>query len=562
MEITIDNKKYQANIDDTILEVCRKNNIYIPTLCEHVDLTPIGHCRICIVDVNGKIKTACNTKIEEKMTVITSNETIDNHRKLLIELMIGNEPDILKSNPCKLLKIAKDLNVNTTRFEKRIEKLKANYNDILEFDNNKCINCGKCIQKCQIVQSVFAIDYENRSCYTNITPYLKKKLQETVCTFCGQCSLSCPTGAIVEHDQTQEVINAIKDPKKHVIVQTAPSIRASIGETQGMPAGSHVTGKLVSALKKLGFDKILDTNFGADLTIIEEGTELITRIQKKLPLPLITSCSPGWILFAEHYYPELIPNISTCKSPMQMESAIVKTYYAKLFNYDPKDIICVAIMPCTAKKFEAKRPEMNASGGQDTDYVLTTRELGRMIKSAGIDFKNLEDSNFDNLLGSGAGTIFGATGGVMEAALRYAADVLENKDLDNFEYKAVRGLTGVKEASVTLAGLKLNVAVSHGLANARKILQLIKDNPTKYHFVEIMACTGGCIGGGGQPRPTNRHIIKKRAQALYDDDKALPFRKSQQNVEVKELYHNFLGKPGDEKSHKLLHTHYKKRNKI
>jgi len=564
INITINKKVFEANDNETILDTCKRNNIYIPTLCYHPDLKKEAKCRICIVEANGKIVTSCNTFVQKDMIIITENEKINEHRKTLLELMMGNDPKLLEEAENELVDIAKKLKISKTPFKKLIDKPSRGYGGVLHVDNNKCIMCGKCVQKCQITQEVFAICYDKRGVNTLVTPYLQKKLDDTVCIFCGQCSLSCPTGAIKEKDYTEEVFKAIKDPTKHVIVQSAPSIRATIGETQGMPVGSKVTGKLVTALKQMGFDKVVDTNFAADLTIIEEGTELIDRIQNKKPLPLFTSCSPGWVLFMEHFYPELIPNVSSCKSPQQMMGTMIKTYYAKKNNINPKDIVSVSIMPCTAKKFEAQRPEMNTSGYQDVDYVLTTREAGRMIKKAKIDFKNLKDSDFDPLLGesTGAAVIFAATGGVMEAALRFAAEVLENKKLEKIDFTEVRGLAGIKEASLTIAGIELNVAVAHGGSNAHKIIKLVKENPSKYHFIEIMACPGGCIGGGGQPLSTSKNIIQKRTAAIYDIDKNLSYRKSQDNPEIKQIYQDFLGKPGGHKAHELLHTYYIKRNKV
>jgi NADP-reducing hydrogenase subunit HndD len=571
MPITINNQKFDFEKNDTILKVCKKNGIEIPTLCAHLDLVPEGRCRICIVEANGKIVTSCDTLAEENMEIVTENEKIKNHIKLMLELMIANSDDILDGTDNEINKLAKKYNVKSSRFNKSSvdksrfdsERYKKTYKNTLKFDNNKCINCGRCVQKCQIIQEVFAIGYEGRSFDTCITPYLRKELTDTVCVLCGQCSLSCPTGAIADDEVSTKILEAIKDPKKHVIVQPAPSIRASIGEMQGLPVGTKVTYKLVTALKKLGFDKVVDTDFAADLTILEEGTELINRIKNKKPLPQFTSCSPGWVLFLEHFYPELLPNMSSCKSPQQMMGTLIKTYYAKKHNIDPKNIVSVAIMPCTAKKFEAQRPEMNDSGFQDVDIVITTRELGKLLNKQKIIINDQKETPFDSLMGisTGAGVIFAVTGGVMEAALRYAADVLEDKSLTDIEYTEVRGLDGIKQASIPIAGMTVNVAVAHGLANAHKLVKHVKENPNKYHFVEIMACPGGCIGGGGQPLSTNKKIVEKRTKAIYEVDKDLPIRKSQDNPEIKQIYNDFLGEIGGEMAHKLLHTKYTKRNR-
>ena len=563
LTVTIDNTQYQSDKDETILALCQKNNIPIPHLCYHPDLEPQGNCRICVVEADGKVVSACNTKVHDGMQIATKSPQIDRLRKMVMELMLGNSPDTLLERETELSLVADKLGVHCTRFKKREEKFTDTSTDILVFDNNKCITCGKCIQKCQIVQEVFAIGYSNRGHNTKVGPYLDRDLAQSVCVFCGQCSLACPSGAITESDEITSVLAALKDPTKHVVVQPAPSIRASVGETQGMPVGSKVTGKLVTCLKKLGFDCVFDTCFGADLTIIEEGTELIGRIKNKGPLPLITSCSPGWVIFFERFYPEMLPLLSSCRSPMQMSAPLIKTYYAEKKGIDPKDIVSVALMPCVAKKFEARRPELSASGYQDVDYVLTTRELGKVITASGIDFKNLPDTPFDSLMGisTGAGMIFAATGGVMEAALRFTADKLENKDLKKLDYNEVRGLAGVKEAHLEIAGMELNVGVANGLANAHKLLGLVKKDPNRFHFIEIMACEGGCIGGGGQPRPTDKAIIKKRTEAVYSIDENLPIRKSHQNPEIIKVYEDFLGEPGGHKAHELLHTHYIKRSR-
>ena len=560
LTIVIDGVQFYSKEGVTILELCNKHAIYVPYLCCHPDLKPQGNCRICVVEADGRVVSACNTHIYDGMRIVTKSAQIDRLRKMVMELMLGNCPEMLKDNS-ELARVAAEMGICSTHFKKRQDKFTDYSTNILLFDNNKCIQCGKCIQKCQIVQEVFAIGYTNRGHHTKVGAYLDRKLAQSVCVFCGQCSLSCPSRAIIENDEITPILAALKDPTKHVVVQPSPSTRATIGETQGMAVGSKVTGKLVSSLKQLGFDKVFDTCFGADLTIMEEGTEAIDRITNNKPLPLITSCSPGWVLFLERFYPELIPNLSSCKSPMQMMGALIKTYYAQKSGINPKDIVSVALMPCVAKKFEARRPEMRDSSYQDVDYVLTAREFGEMLTASGIDFQALPDTPFDSFMGAitGAAVIFAATGGVMEAALRFIADKLENRDLERIEYHEV--WEGVKEAHLTIAGIKLNIAVSNGLANAHKLLSLVKKEPNRFHFIEVMACEGGCVGGGGQPYSTCKEIIKKRAQAIYSLDKSFPIRKSHENPEIIKLYEEFLGKPGGDKAHKLLHTYYTARSR-
>ncbi len=562
MKIVINNKEYEAEPGQTILEVCIENSIEVPHLCYHPDLEKQARCRICVVEANGRIVTSCNTKISDGMSVTTDNEELTKARKLNIELLLANHNP--KGEDNELAKLAKKLGVEKSRFERLYDKKTDDTSRAIYRDNNKCILCGRCVQKCQDIQSVYAIGFENRGHYTEVMPYYGYGLGEVACVQCGQCTNVCPSGAIVEKDYTQQVWEAINDENKTVIVQTAPSIRGTLGETQGMSPGSLVTGKMVAALRKIGFDRVLDTDFSADLTIVEESNELIERIKDKGVLPMITSCSPGWIKFIEHFFPKLLPHVSSCKSPQQMFGALLKTYYADKNRIDPARIVSVSIMPCTAKKFEMSRPEMKSSGFQDVDFVLTTRELGRMIREKGIEFEQLPDEFFDPVMGSssGAAAIFGATGGVMEAALRTAADKLEGKELGEVEYHGVRGLKGIKEATVHIAGMDLNIAVAHGLGNARKLLELVEKDTSRYHFIEIMACPGGCVGGGGQPVPTNSAVIEKRASALYNQDSQLQLRKSHKNPEIVQLYDDFLGKPGSEKAHSLLHTRYVKRTQF
>ncbi len=560
MQIKINDKVLNVEEGKTILQVCEDNNIYIPHFCYHPDLKPQAKCRLCLVDINGKIDTSCNNKVREGLIIKTDTPEIEKFRKLNLELLLANKKELLEEDN-EVSKLAKKYGITCEALFEKKELRKVAYCTSLCRDNSKCILCGKCIQKCREVQGVNAIGFGNRSHETQVTSIFDETIGDIACTFCGQCSNVCPTGAIKEHDYTEEVKKVIVDPNKIVLVQTAPATRATVGETQGMPAGSLVTGKMVAALRRLGFNKVLDTNFGADLTIMEEGTELIGRIHSKGIFPMITSCCPGWVKFIEHFFPEQLEHLSSCKSPHQMFGAVAKTYYAKKNNFDPKNIVVVSIMPCTAKKFEAERPEMKNLGLKDVDYVLTTRELGAWLNSEGIMLKDLADEDYDPILGvaSGAGAVFGTTGGVMEAALRTVADVLERKDLTKIDYHEVRGMKGIREASLKIAGLDINVAIAHGLSNARKIMEDIKDGKSKYHFIEIMACPGGCIGGGGQPIPTTEEIVKKRASAIYHQDKILPIRKSHKNPEILSLYKEFLGKPGSEIAHKMLHTHYTKR---
>ncbi len=488
---------------------------------------------------------------------------------MIVELLLANHPeDCLtceRSQICELRKLAYDLGIRNLRFEKGRKyhyELDLSSPAIVR-DPNKCIQCSRCIRVCSEIQSVGAIDFVDRGGRTQVLTFFNKGLNNVECTNCGQCILACPTGALREKTVVDEVWEAISDPKKFTVVQTAPAVRAAIGEEFGMPAGSLVTGKMAAALRMLNFDKIFDTQFAADLTIMEEASELVGRIKNKKALPMITSCSPGWIKYIEHFFPECLENVSSCKSPQQMFGVIAKTYYAKKIGVKPKDMYVVSIMPCTAKKFEAVRPGMKDSGAQDVDAVLTTREAARMIKEAGIDFVNLPEEDFDIPLGisTGAATIFGATGGVMEAALRTGYEIVTGKTLEEIEFKQVRGMEGLKEAEVDLDGLKLKVAVAHGLSNAKILLEKVQKGESPYHFIEVMACPGGCIGGGGQPMPTNTKVRKARAQSLYREDEGKPIRKSHENPAIIALYKEFLGKPLGKKSHHLLHTTYTRRTR-
>lgn len=566
VNLTINGKQIQAEQGATILEAARAAGVYIPTLCYHPELRPEGACRLCMVEASGArtLVASCVYPVSEGMVVKTNTEKVREARKTVVELLLANHPkDCLccqKSGDCELQKIAADMGLRKIRFEGGETKAHTIdcSNPSLVRDQEKCILCGRCIRICRDVQGMNVYSFAGRGFNTIVSTAFEHDLKDAACTYCGQCASVCPTGAIVEKDDTDQVWRAINDEDKVVIVQTAPSVRVALGEELGIPAGSIVTGKMVAALRSLGFDKVFDTNFSADLTIMEEGHEFLDRLQNGGVLPMITSCSPGWVNMIELKYPELLPHLSTAKSPQQMFGAVAKTYYAEKAGIDPAKIVSVSVMPCTAKKAEAQREEMCDSGYRDVDIVITTRELGRMIREAGIDFASLPEENFDSPLGigTGAGAIFGNTGGVMEAALRTVADVVSGEDLPKLEYEEVRGMEETREATVTVAGKEIKVAVVNTLGSARKMLERIKAGTADYQFIEVMACPGGCIGGGGQPVPVNREIRQKRREALFDCDRMSELRKSHENPEIKALYDNWLGKPLGEKAHHLLHTHY------
>lgn len=566
VNLTINGKQVQAPQGASVLEAARGAGIYIPTLCYHPELRAEGACRLCMVEASGArtLVASCVYPVSEGMVVKTNTAKVREARKTVVELLLTNHPkDCLscqKSGDCELQKIAADLGVRKIRFEGGETKVHTVdcSNPSLVRDQEKCILCGRCIRVCRDVQGMSVYSFAGRGFNTIVSTAFEHDLKDAACTYCGQCASVCPTGAIVEKDDTEQVWAAINDPEKVVIVQTAPSVRVALGEELGIPVGNVVTGKMVSALRILGFDKVFDTNFSADLTIMEEGHEFLHRLQNGGVLPMITSCSPGWVNMIEMKYPELLPHLSTAKSPQQMFGAVAKTYFAEQAGIDPAKIVCVSVMPCTAKKAEAAREEMRSSGYQDVDIVITTRELGRMIREAGIDFANLSEENFDSPLGTGTGAavIFGTTGGVMEAALRTVADVLTGEDLPKVDYEEVRGMEETREAVIKIGDAEVKIAVVNTLGSARKMLEKIKAGEADYQFIEVMACPGGCIGGGGQPIPVNREIREKRREALLNCDRMSELRKSHENPEIKALYDNWLGKPLGEKAHSLLHTHY------
>jgi NADP-reducing hydrogenase subunit HndD len=589
LKLKINNQDVSVKAGTTILDAAKKAGFRIPTLCNHPDLSVAGNCRICVVEQVGvwNLPASCCTPVAEGMEILTNTAKVRKARKDVLELLLSeHNADCTKcyrNGNCELQDLSREYLTEEDKYldisaKKDLDKSSAS----IQKDDSKCIRCQRCVRTCEELQKVSALTMAHKGENAIVETFMDLPLNEVVCTNCGQCVNRCPVGALTERNYIEEVWEALSDPKKHVVVQTAPAVRVGIGEALGLPAGTRSTGKMVTALKMIGFDKVFDTNFTADLTIMEEGTELLTRLKnalvdkkKDVSLPMTTSCSPGWIKYIEHEFPNLLDHVSTCKSPQQMFGPLAKTYYAKQAGIDPKDIFVVSIMPCTAKKYEADRPEMRSSGYKDVDVVLTTREFALMIEQAGLDFKNLKDSKEDSLLGkhTGAAVIFGNTGGVMEAALRTAYEIVTGKEVpfENLNIMPVRGMEGVKEASIKiegtvdawkfLEGAELKVAIAHGLKNARTLMKQLDAGKSPYHFIEVMACPGGCIGGGGQPIPTNEDIRKARTKGIYDEDESLEFRKSHDNPEIKHIYKDFLKEPLGHLSHELLHTHYKKRDK-
>lgn len=585
VQIAIDGRPCEIPRDRTILQACRSVGVVIPTLCHLEGVSDNASCGVCVVEVKGakSLIRSCVTKVSPGMEITTYNDAIRNARRTNVELLLANHPrdclTCVRNGNCELQAIAGSLGIKEVRFPRT---RKADRPDTsspgVTRDPDKCILCGRCVAVCANVQSVHAIAIGGRGSKSKVTTYMDRGLGNVACTNCGQCALVCPTAAIVEHDDTEAVWKDLMDPDKVVVVQTAPAIRVGIGEAMGMGPGALVTGKMVSALRRIGFDKVFDTQFTADLTIMEEGHELISRLTNKGTLPMITSCSPGWIKFIEHFFPASLPHLSTCKSPQQMFGALAKSFYAEKAGIDPRKMVVVSIMPCTAKKFEVKRPEMKGAfhywkdkmdlGKKDefwdVDYALTTRELARMFKEAGVGFDSLPEEDFDNPLGksTGAAVIFGATGGVMEAALRTAYEVVTGQPLPSIDFTPVRGMDGIKTAEVDLAGTKLKVAVAHTLGNARTLLEEVEKGTSPYAFIEVMSCPGGCLGGGGQPIPTTWEIRKMRAESIYAEDKGKGLRKSHENPDIQAIYKDFLVKPLGEKSHHLLHTGYTARGRV
>ncbi len=573
VNITIDTRKIQIPKNYTVLEAARFANIAIPTLCFLKDINEIGACRMCVVEIKGarSLQAACVYPVSEGLEIFTQTPAVREARKVTLELILSNHDKkcltCVRSRNCELQKLSEDLNIKDIRFEGEMHKHPIDdMSPSIVRDPNKCVLCRRCVNMCKNIQNVAVIDTNERGFKTIVGSAFNESLGEVPCINCGQCITVCPVGALREKDDTDKVWAALANKDLHVVVQTAPAIRVALGEEFGMEIGTRVTSNMIASLRRLGFKKVFDTDTAADLTIMEEGTELLERIKNGGKLPLITSCSPGWIKFCEHNYPEFLDNLSSCKSPHEMMGAVLKSYYAEKMGIDPSKVFVVSVMPCTAKKFEAQRPELSANGLQDVDVVLTTRELATMIKEAGIDFTELPERHFDDPMGeaTGAAVIFGATGGVMEAALRTVAEILEGKSIDNIEYDAVRGVEGIKEAVVEAGGLKIRAAVAHGTGNARKLLERIKKGDVEYHFVEIMACPGGCVNGGGQPIQPSQvrswiDLRKERAKAIYEEDRSLTIRKSHENPRVQKLYEEYFGKPGSHKAHELLHTHYQKR---
>ena len=575
IKITINNREVEAYEGQTVLEAAKNNGIHIPTLCYLKDVTGTGACRVCQVEVEGAktLCAACVYPVRDGMVIKTNSQRALDARRRVVELIVSNHSkdclSCIRNTNCELQRLCQELGVREDAFAG--EKSEPTFDPVspgIVRNTSKCVLCGRCVETCMKVQGLGVLGYMNRGFKTKVAPIYDKSFDDVNCMQCGQCINVCPVGALHEKEEIHYVIEALNDPQKHVVVQTAPAVRGALGEEFGMPIGTRVTGKMVHALKLVGFDKVYDTNFGADLTIMEEGYEFLNRLQNQGTLPMITSCSPGWVNYVEHEYPDLLDHLSTCKSPHMMLGAMVKSVYAEAKGIDPRDIYVVSIMPCVAKKGEKQRAENKTSPYQDVDAVLTTRELAKLIKMFGINFRDLKDDDFDqDLFGeySGAGVIFGASGGVMEAALRTVVDILAHEDLSMIDYHAVRGVEGVKESTIKIGEQTLKVAVAQSMALAKPLLDDMRNGVSPYHFIEIMGCPGGCINGGGQPyvnatiRNSGFNFKQARAKALYDEDISLPVRKSHKNSQIQNLYKNYLGEPNSEKAHHLLHTHYTKK---
>lgn len=575
IKITINNREVEAYEGQTVLEAAKNNGIHIPTLCYLKNVTGTGACRVCQVEVEGAktLCAACVYPVRDGMVIKTNSQRALDARRRVVELIVSNHSkdclSCIRNTNCELQRLCQELGVREDAFAG--EKSEPTFDTVspgIVRNTSKCVLCGRCVETCMKVQGLGVLGYMNRGFKTKVAPIYDKSFDDVNCMQCGQCINVCPVGALHEKEEIHYVIEALNDPQKHVVVQTAPAVRGALGEEFGMPMGTRVTGKMVHALKLVGFDKVYDTNFGADLTIMEEGYEFLNRLQNQGTLPMITSCSPGWVNYVEHEYPDLLDHLSTCKSPHMMLGAMVKSVYAEAKGIDPRDIYVVSIMPCVAKKGEKQRTENKTSPYQDVDAVLTTRELAKLIKMFGINFRDLKDDDFDqDLFGeySGAGVIFGASGGVMEAALRTVADILAYEDLSMIDYHAVRGVEGVKESTIKIGEQTLKVAVAQSMTLAKPLLDDIRNGVSPYHFIEIMGCPGGCINGGGQPyvnatiRNSGFNFKQARAKALYDEDISLPVRKSHKNSQIQNLYKNYLGEPNSEKAHHLLHTHYTKK---